>query len=363
MSSSFDLKSIDSNLLNEEQLLEKRKNERYAYIVGIITQLVWALNTIQIKTYEPWFPGSFSINSLAFWRSLPIWIMGYYLCKKKNIRIIPVSEIKYKFWFYMRSFGNYIGIILWVKMFSYIRVTTGQVITNCYPVVVIFLSIIILDETFYWRYIIGVTICLIGSGMIILNENKKGTKKLVTNHNLFAGIMYSLAHLLFEGLSCLGQKIMCKEKLSADLQNYFLGMYNTLPALIICILEMHFGFSDIIYIIYAISNGLCFFYLANYLQTITLQYLSASKYSPVTYMSIVFVFILGAVLLHETVYFSDIIGASMIIGFQLYNYYYPPGRQLNQNNEEKKDNIGNNMEKESNIIIKEEIIDNYTAKN
>ena len=42
---------------------------------------------------------------------------------------------------------------------------------------VIFLLIIILDETFFWRYIIGVFICLIGSGMIILNENKKGTKK------------------------------------------------------------------------------------------------------------------------------------------------------------------------------------------
>ena len=77
MSSSFELKSVDSNLLNDEQLLEKRKNEKYAYIIGIITQFVWALNTIQIKTYEPWFPGSFSINSLAFWRSLPIWILGY----------------------------------------------------------------------------------------------------------------------------------------------------------------------------------------------------------------------------------------------------------------------------------------------
>ena len=72
--------------------------------------------------------------------------------------------------------------------------------------------------------------------------------------------MYSLAHLLFEGLSCLGHKIMCKEKLPAALQKYFLEMYNALPSLTICILERHFGFSDIFYIIYAISNGLCFFY-------------------------------------------------------------------------------------------------------
>ena len=114
-------------------------------------------------------------------------------------------------------------------MFSYLRVSTGQVIKNYFPIVVIFLSLIYLHEKFYWRYVLGVIICLIGSGLIVLNEKKAGTKKLVVNDNLFAGIMFPFAHLLFEGLSCLGQKIMCKEKLATDLQNYYLGMYNTLP--------------------------------------------------------------------------------------------------------------------------------------
>ena len=361
--------SIKSSDLNEEELQEKRKNERYAYIIGILSQLVWALNSIQIKTYEPWFPGVFSNNSLLLWRSLPIWVLGYYFCKKKNIYIVPVGKIKYKFWFFFRSFGNYIGVYLWVRMFSYLRVSTGQVITNCFPVLVIFLSIIILHETFYWRYIAGVIICLIGSGLIVLNENRAGTKKLVVNDNIFAGIMFSLAHLLFEGLSCLGQKIMCKEKLEADLQNYYLGMFNALPALFVCILEKHFGFSNIIYIIYAMSNGIFLFYLANYLQTKSLEYLSASKFMPVTYMCIVFIFILGFVLLHETVYFTDILGAGMIIGFQAYNYYNPPGRQINENyenniiEEEKKDIEKKIENKKSSIKIEEEIIDNDIIKN
>ena len=177
--------SVKSSDLNEEELQEKRRNERYAYIIGILSQLVWALNSIQIKTYEPWFPYDFSNNSLLLWRSLPIWILGYYFCKKKNIYIVPVSKIKYKFWFFFRSFGNYIGVYLWVRMFSYLRVSTGQVITNCFPVLVIFLSIIILHETFYWRYITGVIICLIGSGLIVLNESRTGTKKLVVNDNIF----------------------------------------------------------------------------------------------------------------------------------------------------------------------------------
>ena len=343
---SSNLYSVSSEQLTKEELSRKRKNESIGYILGILSQLVWALNSIQIKTYEPWFPKSFSNNSLLLWRSIPIWFMGYYFCKQKHIYIKPISKIHHKFWFFFRSFGNYIGVLLWVRMFSYLRVSTGQVITNCFPVLVIFLSIIYLHEKFYWRYVFGVIICLLGSTLIVLNENKEGTKKLVVNDNLFAGIMFSLAHLLFEGLSCLGQKIMCKEKLEADLQNYYLGMYNTLPALFFCIIERHFGFSDIIYILYAMSNGLCLFYLANYLQTISMEKLSAAKFMPVTYMCIVWIFILGFVLLHETVYFTDALGAGMIIAFQIYNYYYPPGIQVNQ-----EDN--NEQEKESNIIKSE----------
>ena len=335
--------SIESELLTKEELRRKRQKESIGYIIGILSQLIWALNSIQIKTYEPWFPRSFSNNSLLLWRSIPIWFMGYYFCKKKQIYIKPVKEINHKFWFFFRSFGNYIGVYLWIRMFSYLRVSTGQVITNCFPIVVIFLSVIYLHEKFYWRYVLGVIICLFGSSLIVLNESKAGTKKLVVNDNLFAGIMFSLAHLLFEGLSCLGQKIMCKEKLPADLQNYYLGMFNTLPALILCSFERHFGLRDIKYIVYAMSNGLCLFYLANYLQTIAMEKLSASKFMPCTYMCIVFIFILGFILLDETVYFTDALGAVIIIGFQGYNYYFPPGRKITEENHK------NTIDKESSI--------------
>ena len=117
------------------------------------------------------------------------------------------------------------------------------------------------------------------------------------------------------------------------------------------------------------SNGIFLFYLANFLQTKSLEYLSASKFMPVTYMCIVFIFILGFVLLRETVYFTDILGAGMIIGFQAYNYYYPPGRQIQENYEkniieEKKKDIEKKIEnKESSIKIEEEIIDNDIIKN
>ena len=91
MSKSSDIYSVNSSELNDEMLAEKRKNERFAVIIGIASQFVWALNSIQLKTYNQFFPNDFSNNSLVFWRSLPIWALGFYLCKRKNIRIKPVK--------------------------------------------------------------------------------------------------------------------------------------------------------------------------------------------------------------------------------------------------------------------------------
>ena len=344
MSKSSDIYSIASSKLDDEKLREKRRKERIGTVIGVISQFIWAINSIQLKTYKTFFPNDFSNNSLVFWRSLPIWVLGFFFCKQKGIRIKPLSAIKHKFWFVTRSFGNYLGIYLWIKILSYFRVSTSQVIAGCYPVLVIFLSILVLHETFYFRYIISVFVCIFGSALIVLNEKNPNDFNIKLNDNKLAGLFFATCHLLVSGFSNLGQKIQVKDKMSPDEQNYYLGMYNTLPALFFCIIERHFGFNDIIYILYAMSNGLCLFYLANYLQTKSMESLSAAKFMPVTYMCIVFIFILGFVLLHETVYFTDALGAGMIIAFQIYNYYYPPGRQINQEN-----NNENNIEKESSI--------------
>ena len=195
MSKSSDLYSVNSSELNDEMLAEKRKNERFAVIIGILSQLVWAINSIQLKTYKKFFPKDFSNNSLVFWRSLPIWVLGYFFCKQKNIRIKPESAIKHKFWFYMRSFGNYIIIYLWIKILNYLRVSTAQVISGCFPVLVILLSIIILHEKFYFRYLIGVLICIIGSTIIIMNEKNPEAAKTQLNNNIF--LVYYLLYITY----------------------------------------------------------------------------------------------------------------------------------------------------------------------
>ena len=349
MNKSSDIYSISSSELNDELLKDKRHKERIGAILGILSEFIWAINSIQLKTYKTFFPNDFSNNSLVFWRSLPIWVLGYFFCKQKNIRIKPLSAIKHKFWFIARSFGNYVTIFLWIKILAYFRVSTCQVIIGCHPVLVIYLSILILHEKFYFRYVISILVCIFGSGMIILNERNPNASKIKLNDNKLAGIFFASCHLLLFSLSTFAQKIQVKDNMTPDEQNYYLGMYNTLPALFFCIIETHFGFGSILYILYAISNGLFVFYFANYLQSLALEYMAINKFMPITYMCTVFVFILGFVLLGENIYITDIIGAGLIIFFQLYNVYYPPGRQINENNIDEKDKISSVNKQDNNV--------------
>ena len=347
--SNNDLYSIKSSALNSIMLEQKRKDESYAYIIGTFSQFLWSINSIQLKSYQPWFPTSFSNNSLVFWRSLPIWLLGWYFCYKKNITIIKVQDIKHKYWFFFRSFGNYISIWLWISVLSYFRVSTCQVISGCNPILVIIISIIYLKETFYFRYIICLLLCIAGSSIIILNERNPETKESKVNDNIFMGLLFALANLFVNGLSGVGQKVMVKEKLAPEVQNYYLGFYNTIPAFIFCIFEWHIGMNDPLYVLYGLSNGALIFYVANYFQTKALEFIAVSKFVPLTYLQTVFVFILSVTLLGESIFLTDLLGASLIIGFQIYNYFYPPHskRKKHIENEELNNKIvcNNNTQK------------------
>lgn len=320
--------SIKSSMLNDEMLAQRRKNERYAFFIGVFAQFIWALNSIQLKTYQRWFPEAFSNNSLAFWRSVPIWGLGYYFSWKKNIRILPIKEIKHPLWFWSRSLGNYLCLVLWIQMLKYFRVSTCQCIAGCFPVIVLFLSILILKETFYIRYLAGIFFCLIGTSIIVLNERKSSGSSQETNNsqNIFFGCIFGCCHLFFNALSNFGQKILCKQHLSGELQNYYLGMYNSLPALIMMIIENHYGLSNIYYVLYGLSNGFLF-YVGNYYTTIALDNIALSKFIPITYMLTVFLFIMGFIFFHEKVYFTDVLGSLMILGFQLYNVWVPVSKK------------------------------------
>ena len=337
--------SEKTSLLDEEEFIKKRKNERFAYILGIFTQLVWAINGLQLKTIQPKFPEPYSLNSIIFWRCLPVIIISYLSCYYKKIRITPHREIKHIIWFYFRSLGNYFFVLLNITVLSYFRLSTSRVFLSCQPLIAIFLSIIILSENFYFRYLMGIVLGLIGSSIIALNDKKPESRKDIVNKDMGKGLIYAILLLITMSFATIGQKMITKDGMAVQVQNFYLGLYNGLPGLIMCIFERHFGFNDIKYIIYCFSNGLVFL-AGHYLTTICYQYIAVSKFLPVTYLVVVFTFILSVIILGEPLFFSDILGACIIIGYQFYNLMYPPKRNIGDGEDKnlKKENFLNKLD-------------------
>lgn len=311
--------SIKSSLLNDDLLKKRRQNEHFAIFLGVIAQFIWAINSIQLKTYQKFFPECYSDNSLVFLRSVTICLCGYLFTKKEGVEITPVSTIKHKFWFFASTAGNYLSIYFWVVFLSYFRVSTCTCISGCSPVFVLILSYFILKETFYLRYFIGIIICIIGTGIMVSNEKKQDSEnnEEMSLSSLILGCIIGFLIIVINSFWSFGQKIVCK-KINEHVLNYYLGLYNALPALVMMILENHFGFTNIGYVLYGLSNGLVF-YSANYCNVKALEYIAISKFIVLTYLCTVFIFIFGFLILNEKVFFTDIIGSFIILGFQVYN--------------------------------------------
>jgi drug/metabolite transporter (DMT)-like permease len=245
-----------------------------------------------------------------------------------------------------------------LTVLSYFRLSTSRVFFCCQPIVVILLSIIVLNEKFYYRYVVGIIICFTGSALIVLNDKKPQSKTTILHDNIYAGLFFAILFLITLSFNTTGQKMMANEKMPPDVQNFYLGFYNVLPAFIMCIYQGYFAFGHIKYILLCISNGFLF-YLANYCTSVCYKYIDISKFIPVTYLNIVFTFLLSVFILGEPLFLTDLVGALLIIGFQFWNISNPiesgtPIRNKNntdENNLNDKEEFIKNMENEGDEYI------------
>ena len=210
--------------LNSEKYILQQKNEKFAYLLGIFTQFVWSVNGLMLKSVQPKFPEFYSLNSIMFWRTIPVIIIAYNICKYKNIPITPQSKIKHLIWFFIRNLGNYFFVLLNITVLSYFRLSTSRVFLSCQPLIIIFLSIVILSEKFYIRYLIGIIICLIGASIIALNDKKPQSRHTILNDNIFEGSIYVCLLLIAISFTSIGQKIMSKDGMDPSVQNFYLGI-------------------------------------------------------------------------------------------------------------------------------------------
>ena len=322
MNSDFNLKITQ---INEEIEEKKRKIELHAYVLYVINQFIWAIQGLQLKSFYSFFPKDFDINSFVFYRHLGLSIAGYFSIYYKKINMKYPWQINYRIWFYIRNIGIYICIYTWMKSLDIFRLSTCQILGGLGPLLTIIFSIIFLKEKFHRVYAYGIVICFIGSAMIILNERKSetSTEKDSSLNKIFLGSLYLTINVSLFSLGLVGQKFLCEENLSPEEQTFYFGFYTTIIAGTFCIINFDFKLENIYYCLYSLLNGFVF-YTCNYLNSVSFKNIEISKLQPVTYLQTILIIIASAVIFKENLYFTDILGALMIIGFIIYNGMYPP---------------------------------------
>ncbi len=248
-------------------------------------------------------------------------ILTYYNIKKNNCEITKFSDIRYKGWFLVRTFGNYFCYNALILSIVYLRAATASCIAAGDPFVIIALSIFIRHEKFYIRYIVGIIVCFIGTAIILLNEKHGGSQSVGEKANIPLGLFFGICHFIIDGCCVFAQKIIVSEGITTDVQVFYTGAYNFLTALFVCFFDFNFGLNLWMILVATVNSFI--FYFAQYLTDKALKVMDAANYSPSAYVQTLFTFILGVIFFGESFYFSDAFVSFLIVAFHVYNAYDP----------------------------------------
>ena len=266
------------------------KRERIAIGWAFLSQTIWASGVILIRSATRC--NKFSPNSYSLWRSVFMSIITYITMKLKQSHIISLHEVPNKTWFIIRTFGIYFSFLFYIISLLYLRTSTTSCLGAANPFVVMILSVVVLKETFYMRYLIGMIVCFIGSAMLVLNEKTSSSSNTTTNNdkNIPVGLFFIICHILTCGFAVFSQKIMIIHKIDADNQVLFTGLSNCLVAFVVALVEGNFGLNfGVVFL--AFLNAIIF-YLGITTTDWAMAMMDASKFAPTAYIQTLFVFIL-----------------------------------------------------------------------
>ena len=304
------------------------RKERLGFIYCLIAQFFWTSNSVYVKFITTRYKSKFKNKTFLFPRGLVIIVISYFLGNHFDGKIYKISEFspQIKKCLLTRANVSFFGMSFWLVAVYYLRITTCQIISTLGPIVQIYFGVIFLNEKYYSRYTLGVVAGVIGSSIIVLNENKLANSKKDPNSNsstsdVFIGLAAILTNIALSGIIGVVNKIMAVQKISLYTQLFYFGIFHSLYSFLWMLFTMDFDYT----IPYFIMSGLhaCLFFMGNYFNYLGLKLIDLSKTSLIQYTKIVFVFLLGTILLGEKIFFSDIIGSLIIVSFMIYHVMNP----------------------------------------
>ena len=304
------------------------RREKLGFFYCVLAQFVWTSNSVYLKFITQYYHEKFKNKTFLFPRGLCIIIIAYILGNKFDGKIFKLSELspQIKKCILIRANVSFIGMCLWLIAIYYLRITTCQIISTLNPIILIYFGVIFLKEKYYSRYTIGIFTGIIGSCIIVLNENKVAKKENEktnnsNNSNMIIGLISICGNILLSGVIGVVNKIMADQKISLFTQLFYFGIFHSSYSFLWMLFTKDFDYTLLYFIMCGFHAFL--FFLGNYFNYIGLKIIDLSKNAIVQYTKIVFVFILGTLVLGEKIFFSDILGSIIIVSFMIYHYFNP----------------------------------------
>ena len=303
------------------------KKERIGTIYCIIAQFIWTLNNVILKLITRNYKSKFTNRSYLISRGIAIIILSY-LCGKhfdKKIYKLTDFEPQMRKCLLIRANLSFFGMCFWLLAVYYLRISTCQIIASLSPILFIFLGVFFLNEKFYQRYIFGIILGIIGSCIIILNENKLANEKKKENDSsvsdVIKGLLSMVANITINSIIQVVNKIMATKKISLYAQLFYFGIFHTTYGFLWLLITSDFDY-PLGYLLLCSSQAILFV-LGNYYNYIGLKLIDLNKISLIQYTAIVFVLLLGILILREQIFFSDVIGSAIIVSFMVYQVFNP----------------------------------------
>lgn len=320
-------KIIDNSDNQSENLMTKTQipnEEKLGAICSLISNFFIAFGTFWTKVVQINYPDDFKTIQFLFLRSISIIFFALFHTYITKVPIVNPLTLKLKFWFFIRTNINFFGVCAFTLCLWYLRSSTAQILFSLSPIIVFVLSYFILKEKLYWRYAAGTIICIIGSIFIISNEKKSketaGDKNKSLN-DILIGTTLGVINIFCVAFVVTANKILVNNRVPIGTQMLFVGIatffYSIIFTLIFREVCLKVG-----YLILCLFHGF-FFYLGNFFANEAYKRVQISKVIIFNYLQIVFVIILSLIFLKEPIFLTDIFGFCLIIGYLLYNTYYP----------------------------------------
>ena len=301
------------------------KKEKTGMLYCLLAHFLWTSNSIYLKFLTQYFGNKFKNKTFLFSRGLMTVLISYFLGLYQEGKILKLTELPSNIVkaLLIRMNFNFFSMSIWVVSVRYLRISTCQIISTLSPIIIIFFSIIFLNEKYFARYTYGIFFGILGSVIIILNENKVPVveEKQSKAYEIFIGVLCNFLSMITGGIEGVCNKIMAKEKTPITSQMFYVGCSHCFYSFLWMLITNDFDYT-IKYFLMCMGHAILFFGGFFFFNK-GLQIIDLSKTSIIQYSKIVFVFILGTIFLGQQVFFSDILGSSIIVGFMIYHVLYP----------------------------------------